>query len=471
MMVFTFYYWCLFIIVLVIVLMPTLIYLIQLNEDGVKAGKTSYLAFLSCALSGLLPIVGSMVMSVSTLTFIWKATLGFVCLVTFVSFFRYARYNRHFFASFLLTIGLALAPFVYYSELVPTSNSRIAAYFDDHFPWVLLSLWLPLFLFGILMGYILVPRGRVNSNSHIGAFSSDRRMLDRSIENMAKNLEAQNLALKSQVKNLNDAINTLQLQSLVAKYPHSDNKSDGKIGTMLAQLRDDIAILKSHANQYEVTEIKEDQEVLVRELSHFLATPLATIDASCKALQNIPLKGRDQAKLADNFERILASVKMCNGIIGTYKEIFVGGKIEDSQRLPDMIKSAFEIYQRRENKQLKINIKVGDRHQNLSNYCVLSIILPLLSNAVTAAKANTSIDVIENGGSISVANSFQGNIDLSNFEIEGYSSKPDHRGMGLYTVRHLLARRKLGGLNYGIKDNRIIFEVLINNRENEQQTN
>lgn len=466
-MIFTFYYWCLFIVVLVIVLMPTLIYLIQLNEDGVQAGKTSYLAFLSCALSGLLPIVGSMVMSASTLNLIWKTSLGFACLVTFVSFFRFARYNKHFLVSFLITWGLAVLPFIYYGDLVPTSNTRIADYFDEHFPLALLSLWLPLFLFGLLMGYILVPRGRVYS----GTQNPEKKSLERSVDNLVKNIETQNLALKSQVKKLNDAINLLQLQPLMAKYSQIDNKSDGKIGAMLAQLRDDMSILKSHANQFNVTEITTDQETLVRELSHFLATPLATIDASCKALQNIPLKGKEQVKLNDIFERILASVKMCNGIIGTYKEIFAGGNIEDSQKLQDMIRSAFDIFQRRENKQLKISINVKDHYQGISNYYVLSIILPLLSNAVTAAKVNTTIDVMENNGVIKVTNTYQEKIDLSNFEIEWYSSKPDHRGMGLYTVRHLLARRKLGGLNYCIKDNRIIFEFLIIISENEQSTN
>ena len=450
--------------------MPILIFLIQLSEDGIKAGKSSYLSLLTCVFSGFLPIVGAMVISVPTLAYIWKGVLCFAILVGFITSLRYSRHNIHFLYSFILTIGFVVFPFIYFGNLIPTAYSNIPDFFDDHFPLNLLSFWGPLFLFGILMGYILVPRdkGTLEQNRQSNRPSTNR--LDASFENRVKAIDAQNASLRNQVKKLNEVVDQLQLQALVAKYPSVDNKTESKIGSMLTQLKDDIAILKTHASQYRVTEINVDQETLVRELSHFLATPLATIDASCSALQSFPLKGKDQTKLSDYFQRILASVKMCNGILGTYKEIFAGGKIEDSQRLPDMIKSSFEIFCKRENKQLKLQLNIVDCYPDVPNYYLLSLLLPLLSNAVTAAKNNTVIELFENNGHIIVANTFKDVVDLVNLEIEGYSSKPDHRGMGLYTVRHLLARRKLGGLSYYKKDNRIYFDVpIITN--NEQPTN
>lgn len=470
-MIITFYYWCLFVVVLVFVIMPVLIYLVQLNEDGVKAGKASYLSFLTLFLSGLIPIVGAMVINPSTIGIIWKFVLSFVCLVNFITFIRYVRYDKHFFFSFVLTAGLAVIPFICYGDIVPSSDSKIAGYFEEHFPVVIFSLWIPLFLFAILMGYILVPRERGQITYRSGSVNLGKNEASaRSVENLIKNIETQNITLKAQIKNLNDAISLLQMQALVTKFPHSDGKSDTRFVALLSQLKDDMTILKSHA-KYHVNEITSDQETLFRELSHFLATPLATIEASSKAMQDIPLKGKEQAKLAEYFERILVSVKMCNGIIGTYKEIFTGGNIEDSQNLSDMIKSAFILYRKKDNKELRINVKVRNQYSDLPNYYVLSILLPLLSNAVAAAKSNTLIEVTENDGVFSVSNTIKEDVDVANFEIDGYSSKPNHRGMGLYTVRHLLARRKLGGLNYYKKDNRIIFEVTIINQNNENPTN
>ena len=82
---------------------------------------------------------------------------------------------------------------------------------------------------------------------------------------------------------------------------------------------------------------------------------------------------------------------------------------------------------------------------------------------MTAAKSSSTIEVIETDGVIRISNTFKEKVDISNFEKDGYSSKEggNHRGMGLFTVRHLLARRKLGGMNYYQRDNRIYFEIPI----------
>ena len=118
---------------------------------------------------------------------------------------------------------------------------------------------------------------------------------------------------------------------------------------------------------------------------------------------------------------------------------------------------------------LKLKLQVNDSHQNISNYFIMSMILPIISNAVVAAKPNSTIEVIESDGLIRISNTFVGEVKVSNFEIEGYSSKGNgHRGMGLFTVRHLLARRKLGNMNYYLKDNRIYFEVPITEKKDEQ---
>ena len=46
-------------------------------------------------------------------------------------------------------------------------------------------------------------------------------------------------------------------------------------------------------------------------------------------------------------------------------------------------------------------------------------------------------------------------------EVDGYSSKPEHYGLGLYTVRHLLSTRKLGKLKCYKQNNRVYFEIPI----------
>ena len=108
-----------------------------------------------------------------------------------------------------------------------------------------------------------------------------------------------------------------------------------------------------------------------------------------------------------------------------------------------------------------MNLKINNQYEGISNYYILSTILPVLSNAVTAARENSTIEIQEIGGIVKISNTYEGDVDVRLFDQDGYSSKENHRGMGLFTVRHFLARRKLGNLIYYKKDNRIYFEIPI----------
>ena len=92
---------------------------------------------------------------------------------------------------------------------------------------------------------------------------------------------------------------------------------------------------------------------------------------------------------------------------------------------------------------------------------MMSLIMPLLSNAVTASRESSTIELIESNGIIRISNTGQSDVDITLFETDGYSSKPNHYGLGLYTVRHLLASRKMGKMKCRKENNRIIFEIPI----------
>lgn len=464
------YYWFLFVIVIIIVSIPTLIVIAQVSDEKDEAGSSSYLTLITCVLSGLIPIVGNQVVTSSTTSLIWKIVLLLNLIVGFACCIRFGKRNKHFWAGFILTLALTILPYVIYGEIVPTEKSVIPQYFDSHFPMIFLTFWGPLFLFGILFGYVIAPKYKNYVSPWRNHVMNDFAINNYSVsESFTRMLKEQEVNMRNQMKAINALVEQIQMQALLAKYPKGEYKVDSKVGALLSRLIDDVAILKSHASQYEVNEINIDQEMLVRELTHFIATPLATIDASCKALQSLPLKGKEHAKLVDNFDRIVSAVNICNGILSTYREIFAGGKIEEGQRLSELIRSSFDVYMSNVGKNLKLNMKVNDSHEKVSNYYIMSMILPLVSNAVVAAKPNSSIEIMETDGLIRISNTYIGELNVSNFEKDGYSSKGDnHRGMGLFTVRHLLARRKLGNLNYYLKENRIYFEVPITTSSNEQ---
>lgn len=467
------YYWLLFFSVLLFTAIPTLIFLAQVSDEQGEAGSSSYLPILTCILSGLIPIVGVQVVSETTVSIVWKIVLLMNLLIGLVYCIRYGIRYKHFIVSFLFTLIVSVSPFFVLGDnmsLPHSSLSDLSQYFDIQFPYSLIFLGAVLLIFGILIGYCLAPPKNKIITSFSGTNGPVMTIRDYEItQDLSNMMKEQEKNLKSQIKTIDALVEQIQMQALLAKYPSNESRIDSRVGALLSRLVDDVAILKSHASQYEVNEINVDQETLVRELTHFIATPLATIDASCKALQSMPLKGKEQAKLSNNFERILSAVNICNGILSTYREIFAGSKIDGVQRLSALVRSSFDVYNSTTGKKLKLKLQVNDNHQNISNYYIMSMILPIISNAVSAAKPNSTIEVIETGGIIRVSNTFVGEIKVSNFEIEGYSSKGDgHRGMGLFTVRHLLARRKLGNMNYYLKDNRIYFEIPINVANDEQ---
>ena len=68
-MVESIYIWVLFVIVCIIVLIPTIIFCsVFFDDNDDEAGNFSYLIALSALLMGLFPLVGSLVMEVAVLT-------------------------------------------------------------------------------------------------------------------------------------------------------------------------------------------------------------------------------------------------------------------------------------------------------------------------------------------------------------------------------------------------------------------
>lgn len=463
----TIYLWLLFILSCIITIIPLIAFWVQWSEDGEDARGASYVPIFSCLLSGLILLTGQYVLSTSTARVIWMVFNGLVVVSNFVACVLYARKSYHFVVSFLLVLSLGLFPVLSNTRLEIDQNLFNAISYEGVVTKRTVIIGAFSFLIGVLIPLIIANirlRRQVPYRVHIdsGAFSSDNKT-------MKELLNEQNRQMQRSLRSITESIEQVKLQSLLMKYPGgNDNKVDAKIGNVLAKMSEDVRIIKSHARQFNVPEITVDESTLVREISHFMATPLATIDASFKTLSAYSPKGKDKAKWDELSDRVLSAIAMCNGIIATYRSIFADESYDDNKKLSALIQSSFDVYKEGEKKDLKLVLKVNDTHQNIRNYYIISLILPILSNAVTAAKPNTSIEVAENKGKIKITNTYEGAIDLTNFEKEGYSSKINHRGMGLYTVRHLLSRRELGELNYYLDGKRIVFEIPIQKIEEDE---
>lgn len=463
----TIYLWFLFILSCIITIIPLIAFWVQWSEDGEEAGGASYVPVLSCLLSGLIVLTGQYILSAETAYIVWWAANGIAVISNFIACVLYGRRSSYFIISFLLVSVLGLYPILSHSKFEIAGELINPISYEVLITKQIVIIAAFSFLIGILIPLIITNR-RLRRQSqyrvHIGsaAFSSDYKT-------MKELLNEQNRQMQRSLRTITESVEQVKLQSLLMKYPGgNDNKVDTKIANVLAKMSEDVRIIKSHARQFNVPEITVDESTLVREISHFMATPLATIEASFKTLTAYAPKGKDKAKWDELSDRVFSSIAMCNGIIATYRSIFADESYDDNKKLSALIHSSFNVYKKEEKKDLKLVLKVNDTHQDIRNYYIISLILPILSNAVTAAKPNTSIEVTENKGKIKITNTYEGTIDLTNFEKDGYSSKNNHRGMGLYTVRHLLSRRELGELNYYLDGKRIVFEIPIQKIEDNE---
>lgn len=224
------------------------------------------------------------------------------------------------------------------------------------------------------------------------------------------------------------------------------------------KIEKDLATLSNRVSITNVKQLTVTNQILVRELTHFIATPLATIETTCDLIPN-SLSANSEEKLNQYITRIKSAVNICKGILQTYREIFLCSVSSEDSSLKNLINDSFEVYKGGKNVSIKIDVQ--DKYDGVNNYYILSTILPVLANAVRASKENLEIEVIELQGTIKISNTYLDNVEISDLETEGFSTKENHKGMGLYTVRHLLASRKAGTLKISKQDEKIVFEIPI----------
>lgn len=269
--------------------------------------------------------------------------------------------------------------------------------------------------------------------------------------------------LSISIREISKDFNKFKVQKIVGPKNNTANNHKMVID-MVGKIEKDLAIISNRINSTDVNQITATNQVLVKELTHFIATPLATIESTSDLIQNISTT-KNEEKLDQYITRIKSAVTICKGILQTYREIFLSSFSPEDSSLRNLIKDSFDVYKGGKNVSIKIEVK--DKYDGISNYYILSTILPVLANAVRASKENTEVEVIELDGIIRISNTYLEDIEIANLEQDGFSTKENHKGMGLYTVRHLLASRKFGVLKIYKQEDKIIFDIPVCIQNNE----
>lgn len=465
------YIWILFVVNCIITLIPLFIFIIAFfNDDDDEAGNFSYLVPLSALLMGLFPIAGSLIFNVEILSHIyWITEIVMLALLFLITICKFRR-NPHYLFSLLLTIGINAVMFVSHSSITLKHDLSFYGSFSFALPESLYSVWLPLFFISIVFALLL--KRKETNYVHVSKDTVTERQVDdsftevlirKSIENLSEKFSMQNDYMVSRMELLVNQLSRINITTMSV----GDRKNNEKIYRPMFESIQSLsakmdALLASQNDSTDILASNTSNILLIKEITHFIATPLANIESNCNLLMdsfNSNLKKNEQNLIW--VKRILTAVSMCKGILETYREIYLSTKSDDTCGLKELVNASFDIYKERDKKKLKLTTNIKDSYMSCSNYYMMSLIMPLLSNAVTASKDSSTIEILESNGVIRISNTYLNDVDITLFEKDGYSSKPDHYGLGLYTVRHLLASRKLGKMKCQKENNRIVFEIPI----------
>jgi signal transduction histidine kinase len=203
-----------------------------------------------------------------------------------------------------------------------------------------------------------------------------------------------------------------------------------------------------------------DGTQVIRELAHSLGTPLAQIKAESLRLSTI--SGGQQ----ESFDKIAASVDLCNSFISSFREIArISGKssIHSFASLNRAINIAAEVYMSGDGKHVLLEVDVPDAIDGYSNTYLLSILAPLVENAVEASPEGGVVEVSclmrEDSIVFRTTNRYMGTSPSSESFASGVSTKQGHEGMGLATVKRLVESRRNGSVDCAVDGDHTIFSI------------
>jgi tetratricopeptide (TPR) repeat protein len=231
-----------------------------------------------------------------------------------------------------------------------------------------------------------------------------------------------------------------------------------RINTYIERLPDAFQIVLATAVVSDGKQGIREREQLIREISHSVNTPLAQIELTLRGISEII----SDVRMIDALERSEQSVQLCRAVLASYRDITALAAVAtqwDIHDLQQALRSVIEVYIAQDPKaseDVDIEIDTPSIIPGYSNYMIVSLLLPLLQNAIEAAPPRTQIRCWTIRDSdyylFRISNAMRVRPDLSKLETPNYTSKLGaHQGLGLSSVRTLLDRQAHLGASLDLK--------------------
>lgn len=440
-----------------------------LNDKANKEKKGPGLALFICGLfSAFIFVPATEIFNTNTAIIIWKILAGITCLssIMILVFHEQMQRQKSYKWSLLPTVFVTIIPYVINITITITNPINI----DFNNNYSIESLGIIITVVALLSTIVLImfiiftnkTRRKISELNHALLYYRDeynhlstfQRPYEKSLKEDLFTLFGQ---LESKIANIlkikENADRSSDINDTPTSEIHDLHKKIDEIQKVILLLGD------------KMFDKKTADFDLIRDLNHFFATPFATIEANTELLRNT--KGINN----DYLEKIRNSIQLCQCIIETYRDCLSFSENHDNiiGSLKQTIETAFRGYTEQNKKHLKpLNTNsVPERFKYHNNHYIVSLLLPLLENAIQAAPNDTEITIAfnDNDNIITISNICINTPTLTDLETPGYSSKENHKGTGIMIVKNLLSVKNRGILKTTIDNNKVIQTIKLNDHE------
>lgn len=318
-MIDTIYFWILFVFVCIIAIAPaTIFYIAFFNDENNDAGAASYLMPLSALLLGLIPVVGGNVLPVDILNLSFWIAGGIIGATLFLIFIFHVKRNSHYLFSTLLTFGILGTLWFTHTNMRLKHDLPYYGNFSFAIPESLYSIWLPLAVilafFALMLrrkeiNYVEVPKDTKQTRTVNIENSFGNVLMRKSIEELTERLAEQNESIESHLQYLMFELNQFKSSSKEGNSNDTYTNNDKNVYEHLQQLSSKIdSLLDNEEIKSPVNNPSHSNIMLVRELTHFIATPLANIEANLDLLKTYFSSRKIDKNLSNYLERMKTGV-------------------------------------------------------------------------------------------------------------------------------------------------------------------
>lgn len=198
----------------------------------------------------------------------------------------------------------------------------------------------------------------------------------------------------------------------------------------------------------------------MREISHSLNTPLSQIEIALSLIEGGPsLSSDDNEALA----RAITSVALCKAYIQAFRLVAGGemapvGSVEQS--LNELVSRAVSAAS---SDGVEVDVRLPEDIGYGSAF-ILTMLMPLIENAVEASDRNGLVEVWADGDDSSITLNVRNTAPeplSSDMYRPGVSTKQDHEGLGLAIVQRLVGSIPGASLRDYAQEGAVTFSVLL----------